>query len=148
MKPLAKFFFITFSLAILFTGAAASKDITALIKMKTDIDQQLRLHCDSLAAGNEKKCWLKSVDFDLRLQTPTSVLKAVVALQSKHVPFANAVLYDNTAYIDIQAEIDNNDCHVTDVKITSSNEIYKILLSVVADRIKSAIRRVGSICDF
>ena len=129
-----------------YLAPVGATDVTQLVKGK--IDASLSERCDSLAVGNEKSCALKHADFDLRLKQATSLLTIDIDLRSRHVPVSGMVLYDDTAHINVNAEINNDDCNIYNVKIETSNEIYKILVDVFQTELEKLLRRTGSDCEF
>ena len=128
------------------SASAQQLDLTQILIDKTSVGPEVVSLCDKLCAGNEKRSWLDSAVLVLRGDQPTSELVAHIKLQSRHVPIQGVVLYDTTAQVDVTAEIDNTTCKVTSLTASSSNDLYKLLLSAFRSEIESKATMLGLPC--
>ena len=99
--------------------------------------------CDHVCVGNRRKSWLNSAI----VHAGTSGSSVTVALKLRSKQEARGVmLYDETATVKVEADLSLAGCSVTNVRATSNNEIYRVLLRAFAPQIRAAVRRHGQFC--
>jgi len=69
----------------------------------------------------------------------------VLKLRSKHAAHG-LVLYDETATVKVDADLSLEGCGITNLRASSSNDLYRALLRAFAPQIRAAIRRHGRFC--
>ncbi len=95
--------------------------------------------CKSACIGNERKSWLDAIVLHAELGGPSVTLR--IKLRSRHVPMRHVVLYDNVATVTISADVSIVDCSLGNVRISSNNDIYRLLLAALKPQIQAAVRR-------
>lgn len=137
-------------LALLFCGLRASmaigleRDITSLLNANPSIASAVGGLCDRLCAGNEKRSWLERATLEIGLSGVS--VAAMVSLESRHVPMRGVVLYDDTAHVDVVADLALASCAVQNVRITANNDIYRLLIDAFRAQLQDILLRAVPGC--
>jgi hypothetical protein len=70
----------------------------------------------------------------------------LIKLQSRHVPFRGVVLYDDTANLTVTASLDPVTCQATDVKLSSNNDLYQLVIGILGPSLAGQFRAIGAAC--
>jgi hypothetical protein len=89
--------------------------------------------CAHACAGNEARSWLEKATLTINGAAAPMVLDAAIKLKSRHVPFRGVVLYDDT-------------CNVTDVKLSSNNDLYQLVIRLFGSSLAGQFRDLGAAC--
>ena len=121
-------------------------NITKLLQQRSNIDAELNALCNRICAGNESRGWLDHALLHLRPTAPASEIEAHVRLRSRHVPMKGIVAYDDTAHLLVRADVDNQTCEVSNVRLTSNNDIYTVLIAVFRPQLEAMTRDLKPPC--
>jgi hypothetical protein len=139
------FFCVTVTF-LLSDALAQQLDITKLLLSRPGIGEKIADLCDHLCAGNERKSWLEKATLTISGETAPMTLEALIKLQSRHVPVRGVVLYDDTANLTVRASLDPVTCGVTDVKLSSNNDLYQLVIEILGPSLAGQFRAVGAAC--
>jgi hypothetical protein len=131
--------------ALLGPANAQQLDVTQLLMSRPEIANGIAGLCAHACAGNEARSWLEKATLTISGAAPM-VLDATIKLKSRHVPFRGVVLYDDTASLDVTATIDPVTCNVTDVKLSSNNDLYQLAIEIFGSSLASQFRNIGAAC--
>jgi hypothetical protein len=141
-RPLAA---LALAAALFAAGPAAALDIdlTQTLAATPKTAAEIAKLCDHACLGNRRKSWLESAI----VHAGTSGSSVTVALKLRSKQEAGGVtLYDETATVKLDADLSLAGCGISNVRATSNNEIYRVLLRAFAPRIREAIRKKGHFC--
>jgi len=102
--------------------------------------------CAHACLGNEARSWLEKATLTISGAAAPMVLDATIKLKNRHVPFRGVVAYDDTASLDVRATIDPATCNVTDVKLSSNNDLYQLVIGIFGSSLAGQFRNVGAAC--
>jgi hypothetical protein len=141
-RPLAASAFAT-ALVAAAPAAALDLDLTPTLAANPKVQHEVAQLCERACLGNQRRSWLDKavVHGDLGGSSLTVVLK----LRSKHAAHG-VTLYDETATIKVDADLSLADCGVTNLRVSSNNDIYRALLRAFAPEIREAVQRKGKFC--
>jgi len=131
--------------ALLAAGPALALDIdlTQTLAATPKTAEEIAKLCDRVCLGNHRKSWLESAI--VHAGTSGSSVTVVLKLRSKHEA-RGVMLYDETATVKVEADLSLAGCAVSNVRATSSSEIYRVLLRAFAPQIREAVREKGHFC--
>lgn len=118
-------------------ASGLEKDITSLLSRNPSIASAVSALCDQACASNDKRSWLQRATVEIGLSGVT--VAATVNLQSRHVPMRGVVLYDDTAHVDVVADLALASCAVKNVRITANNDIYRLLIAAFRDQLQNIV---------
>ncbi len=58
----------------------------------------------------------------------------------------DVTIYEETATVQVDADLSLAGCGITNVRATSNNDLYRALLRAFAPQIREAVRRHGRFC--
>ena len=124
-------------------AAAVDIDLTQTLAATPKTAEEIAKLCQRACLGNQRKSWLESAI--VHSGTSGSSVTVVLKLRSKHEA-RGIMLYDETATVKVEADLSLAGCAVSNVRATSSNEIYRVLLRAFAPQIREAVREKGHFC--
>jgi hypothetical protein len=132
--------------ALLGPANAQQLDVTRLLMSRPGIANGIAGLCAHACAGNEARSWLEKATLTISGAAAPMVLDATIKLENRHVPFRGIVAYDDTASLDIKATIDPVTCNVTDVKLSSNNDLYQLVIGLFGSSLAGQFRDLGAAC--
>jgi hypothetical protein len=124
-------------------AAALDIDLTQTLAATPKTAQAIARLCERACLGNQRKSWLESAVVHAGISG--SSVSVVLKLRSKHAAHG-LVLYDETATVKVDADLSLEGCGITNLRASSSNDLYRALLRAFAPQIRAAIRRHGRFC--
>ena len=124
-------------------AAALDIDLTQSLAATPKTAQAIARLCERACLGNQRKSWLESAVVHAGISG--SSVTVVLKLRSKHAAHG-LVLYDETATVKVDADLSLEGCGITNLRASSSNDLYRALLRAFAPQIRAAIRRHGRFC--
>ena len=124
-------------------AAALDIDLTQTLAATPKTAQAIARLCERACLGNQRKSWLESAVVHAGISG--SSVTVVLKLRSKHAAHG-LVLYDETATVKVDADLSLEGCGITNLRASSSNDLYRALLRAFAPQIRAAIRRHGRFC--
>ena len=141
-RPLA-----AFALAAAFSAAAPAAaldiDLTQTLAATPKTAQEIARLCERACLGNQRKSWLESAI--VHAGTSGSSITVALKLRSKQAAHG-IVLYDETATVKVDADLSLEGCGISNLRASSSNDLYRALLRAFAPQIRAAVRRHGRFC--
>jgi hypothetical protein len=125
---------------------AQQLDITKLLLSRPGVSEKIADLCNHACAGNERKSWLEKATLTIAGASAPMTLEVLIKLQSRHVPFRGVVLYDDTANLTVTASLDPVTCQVTDVKLSSNNDLYQLVIGILGPSLAGQFRAIGAAC--
>jgi hypothetical protein len=125
---------------------AQQLDITKLLLTRPGLAEKVADLCNHVCAGNERKSWLEKATLTISGESAPMILEALIKLQSRHVPVRGVVLYDDTANLTIRASLDPVNCNVTNVKLSSNNDLYQFVIGILGPNLAGQFRTTGAAC--
>jgi hypothetical protein len=141
-RLLAAFAFVV-ALSAAAPAAALDIDLTQSLAATPKTAQAIARLCERACLGNQRKSWLESAVVHAGISG--SSVTVVLKLRSKHAAHG-LVLYDETATVKVDADLSLEGCGITNLRASSSNDLYRALLRAFAPQIRAAIRRHGRFC--
>jgi hypothetical protein len=141
-------FWATVTILWALTGDALAQqlDITKLLLSRPGVGEKIADICNRVCAGNEAKSWLDKATLTISGESAPMTLEALIKLQSRHVPVRGIVLYDDTANLTVRASLNPVTCDVTDVKLSSNNDLYQLVIGILGPSLAGQFRAVGAAC--
>jgi hypothetical protein len=124
-------------------AAALDIDLTQTLAATPKAAQAIALLCERACLGNRRRSWLESAI--VHAGTSGSTVTVVLKLRSKHAAHGIA-LYDETATVKVDADLSLEGCGISNLRASSSNDLYRALLRAFAPQIRAAVRRHGRFC--
>jgi hypothetical protein len=126
---------------------AQQLDVTQLLLSRPEVASGIADLCARACAGNEARSWLEKATLTINGAAPM-VLDATIKLKSKHVPAKGfPPLYDlPPASLDVTATIDAVTCNVGNVKLSSNNELYQAVITLLGPSLAGQFRNLGAAC--
>jgi hypothetical protein len=132
---------------VLLSGAIAQQlDVTKLLLSRPEVSKGIADLCEHVCAGNERRSWLENATLTISGASAPMRLEALIKLRSRHVPFAGVVLYNDIANLTVVATLDPVSCKIIDVKLSSNNDLYQLVIGIFGPSLAGQFREVGSAC--
>lgn len=136
-----------FALVAAFSAAAPAAaldiDLSQTLAATPKTAEAIALLCKRACLGNQRKSWLESAV--VHAGTSGSTVTLVLKLRSKQAAHG-VTLYDKTATVKVDADLSLEGCGITNLRASSSNDLYRALLRAFAPQIRAAVRRHGRFC--
>jgi hypothetical protein len=126
---------------LLVPAHAQQLDVTKLLLSRPEAAKGIADLCERACAGNERQSRLEMATLTISGATAPMVLDATIKLRSRHVPLASVVLYDDTATLNVRATLDPVTCKVTDVKMSSNNDLYQFVIRIFGPSLAGELSR-------
>lgn len=123
------------------TEARCEVDITEPLLTLPSVREAIAGICEDACAGNERKSWLHRATI-----SNAGRMRLELRLRSKHKPFSNVVLYDDTAHVTAEATVLLLSCKIGDWTVKSNNDIYALVLPILKDTIDREIEALQGRC--
>ncbi len=136
-------FALVAALAAAGPAAALDIDLTQTLAATPKTAQEIAKLCERACLGNQRKSWLESAV--VHAGTSGSTVTLVLKLRSKQAAHG-VTLYDETATVKVDADLSLEGCGITNLRASSSNDLYRALLRAFAPQIRAAVRRHGRFC--
>jgi hypothetical protein len=136
-------FALAATLAAATPAAALDIDLTQTLAATPKTAQEIARLCKRACLGNQRKSWLESAV--VHAGTSGSTVTVVLKLRSKQAAHGVTV-YDETATVKVDADLSLEGCGITNLRASSSNDLYRALLRALAPQIRAAVRRHGRFC--
>ena len=142
------FFWVTVAILWALPGNALAQqlDITKLLLSRPGVGEKIADLCNHACAGNEAKSWLEKATLTISGESAPMKLEALIKLKSRHVPVRGVVLYDDTANLTVRASLDPVTCDVTDVTLSSNNDLYQLVIGILGPSLAGRFSAVGAAC--
>jgi hypothetical protein len=131
------------------TSAAAQAptviDVTGLMRQFTTIDTDMAGLCDTACLGNQRRGSLVRGVLHVSPPPAKSLFVADIRLRSRQALFGTTV-FDYSAYITVRLDVDLSSCVLTNPRISSSNDLYAVLIEIFERRLNQMAARMAVIC--
>jgi hypothetical protein len=134
-----------FAWTLIGTAHAQQLDVTQLLLSRPEVASGIAGLCARACAGNEARSWLEKATLTINGAAPM-LFNATIKLKSRHVPFRGVVAYDTTASVDVAAKVDPVTCNVTDVELSSNNDLYQAIITLLGPSLAGQFRNLGAAC--
>jgi hypothetical protein len=120
-------------------------DVTGLMRQFTTIDEDMAGLCADACLGNQRRGSLVRGVLHISPPPAKSLFVADIRLRSRQALFGTTV-FDYSAYITVRLDVDLSSCVLTNPRISSSNELYAVLIEVFERRLNQMAARMAVIC--
>jgi hypothetical protein len=127
------------------TPAPVALDVTGLMRQFTTIDEDMAGLCADACLGNQRRGSLVRGVLHISPPPAKSLFVADIRLRSRQALFGTTV-FDYSAYITIRLDVDLSSCVLTNPRISSSNELYAVLIEIFERRLNQMAARMAVIC--
>jgi hypothetical protein len=120
-------------------------DVTAMLRQFTTIDDDMSGLCQQACLGNQRRGSLVRGMLHIANPPAPSLFVADIRLRSRQALFGSTV-FDYSAYITVTLDVDLSSCVLTNPRISSSNELYSVLIQIFERRLNQMARRMAVVC--
>ena len=125
--------------------APTAIDVTGLMRQFTTIDNDMAGLCETACLGNQRRGSLVRGMLHISPAPAKSLFVADIRLRSRQALFGTTV-FDYSALITIQLDVDLSSCVLTNPRISSSNDLYAALIQIFERRLTQIAARMAVIC--